>query len=76
MADRGGWFARFLAADTRDIGCDETRAVLHVYVDTVMAAVDAPAHYPGVSAHLAACDSCAEDMRGLLAAVHDDDLRT
>lgn len=72
-----GWwerFERFLAADPRDVGCDEAMAVLHVYVELLADGVDAAEHYPGLASHLAACGSCAEDARGLLAAVQDDDL--
>ncbi|HEU4792783.1 MAG TPA: hypothetical protein VFS96_03910 [Nitrolancea sp.] len=68
------WVERFLAADSRDVGCDEALAVLHVYVELLAAGVDAAEHHPGMAAHLAACESCAEDARGLLAAVQDDDL--
>ena len=60
---------RFLRADPRDVGCDETMAVLHVYVDLVVTGVDAEERYPGVAAHLLACGPCDEDLTGLLAAV-------
>jgi hypothetical protein len=61
--------ARFLQTDPRDVGCDEARAVLHVYVDLMAAGEDAAARYPGVAAHLLACDPCEEDFTGLLLAV-------
>lgn len=67
------WFERFLSVDPRDVGCDEAMAVLHVYVEIVAAGVDASDHFPGVAAHLAGCESCAEDARGLLLAVQHDD---
>jgi hypothetical protein len=47
---------------------------MHVYVDLCVAGVDPEQRYPGLTAHLAACESCAEDVRGLLAAVLDGDL--
>ncbi|RZT07616.1 hypothetical protein EV649_8032 [Kribbella sp. VKM Ac-2569] len=64
---------RFLATDPRDVGCDEAMAVMHLYAELLAAGVDAAQHYPGVAAHLAACEACAEDMDGLLAAVQDDE---
>ena len=60
---------RFLRTDPRDVGCDEARAVLHVYVDLVANGEDAAWRYPGVAAHLAACGPCGEDFTGLLTAV-------
>jgi hypothetical protein len=71
-----GWretLDRFLAADPRDVGCDEVMAVLHLYAELQAAGVDPAEQYPGVAAHLAGCEACAEDARGLLAAVQDDD---
>jgi len=69
------WVERFLAADPRDAGCDEAVAVMHVYADLLAAGADPEERYPGVTAHLVACESCAEDVRGLLAAVLDGDLQ-
>jgi hypothetical protein len=72
-----GWWRsleRLLAADPRDVGCDGAIAVLHVYVELLAARIDAAEQFPGVATHLAACASCAEDTRGLLAAVEDDEL--
>jgi hypothetical protein len=63
---------RFLRTDPRDVGCDEAMAVLHIYVDLIVAGEDAGGRYPGVAAHLAACGPCAEDFSGLLAAVASD----
>lgn len=68
------WVNRFLAADPRDVGCDEAVAVMHEYTDLLAAGIDPEERYPGVTAHLAACESCKEDVRGLLAAVLDGDL--
>lgn len=65
---------RFLATDPRDVGCDEAMAVMHLYAELLAAGVDAAEQYPGVAAHLAACDACAEDVDGLLAAVRDAEL--
>lgn len=67
---------RFLATDPRDVGCDETMAVLHLYVELLADGVDAADHYPGLAAHLAACGPCGEDADGLLAAVQKDDPRS
>jgi hypothetical protein len=65
---------RFLATDPSDVGCDEAMAALHLYAELLAADVDAAEHYPGLAAHLVACEACAEDADGLLAAVQDDDL--
>ena len=63
---------RFLRTDPRDVGCDEATAVLHIYVDLVVAGGNPAERYPGVAAHLAACGPCAGDFTGLLAAVAGD----
>ena len=71
MSDRER-LERFLRTDPRDVGCDEATAVLHIYVDLIVAGEDPAGRYPGVAAHLAACGPCAEDLTGLLAAVASD----
>lgn len=67
-----GWseLERFLQTDPRDVGCDQALAMLHVYVDLVLADDTgiAAARYPGIAAHLLACGPCAEDYHGLLTA--------
>lgn len=65
---------RFLATDPRDVGCDEAMAVMHLYAELLAAGVDAAEQYPGVAAHLAGCEACAEDVDGLLAAVREAEL--
>jgi hypothetical protein len=57
---------RFLATDPLDVGCAETMDLLHVYVELVLAGVEQ--RYPGVAAHLRACDPCSTDFDGLLPA--------
>jgi hypothetical protein len=74
LSETPDWIERFLAADPRDVGCDEVMAVLHIYVDLQATGLDPEERYPGVAAHLAACDACAEDVRGLLEAVSDEGL--
>jgi hypothetical protein len=69
MTDHRELLNRVLTTDPADIGCDEAMAALHVYVDLVAEDRDAASRYPGVAAHLAACGPCAEDFKGLLAAV-------
>ena len=67
---------RFLRTDPRDVGCEQALAVLHLYVDLILAEIDDPtgsgstAHerYPGVTAHLLACGPCHDDYQGLLLA--------
>jgi hypothetical protein len=68
-----GWPAldRFLRTDPQDVGCAEASAVLHLYVELVLAGGDPAERYPGVVAHLSACGPCSEDHEGLLAAVRD-----
>jgi len=65
-------FEAFLETDPRDIGCDEAMGIMHVYVDLLAAGGDPMRDYPGMAAHLASCEPCAEDVRGLLAAVEDE----
>ena len=68
-----GWQAldEFLRTDPRDVGCEQAREVLDIYVDVVTAdgAETAEGRFPGVAAHLRACGPCGEDFGGLLAAV-------
>ncbi|MEV6267042.1 hypothetical protein AB0L64_07750 [Kribbella sp. NPDC051936] len=71
-----GWregIERFLATDPGDIGCDESRAALHLYAEFLAAGVDVAERCPGLASHLAACRACAEDADGLLAAVQNHD---
>jgi hypothetical protein len=63
---------RFLTTDPRDVGCEQAMAVLHVYVEAVIAGTDVAVRFPGVLAHLRACGPCAEDFHGLLAVVRAD----
>jgi hypothetical protein len=70
MSDPGR-LERFLRTDPRDVGCDEAMAVLHIYVDVMVAGGDPAGRYPGVAVHLRACGPCGEDFAGLLAAVAD-----
>lgn len=60
---------RFLRTDSRDVGCEEATAILHIYADLTVEGGDAAERYPGVAAHLLACGPCGEDFAGLLAAV-------
>ena len=62
---------RFLATDPRDVGCEQALAVLHVYVDLVLAGARPERQHPGVAAHLSACGPCNEDFEGLLRAARD-----
>jgi hypothetical protein len=59
----------FLQTDPGDVGCDETMQVMHVYAEMVLAGEDPERRYPGVTAHLRACDPCEQDLEGLLAAL-------
>ena len=66
---------RFLATDPRDVGCEQARAVLHVYVELVLAGARPERQHPGVAAHLSACGPCNEDFEGLLLAARDMEAR-
>ena len=56
---------RFLAADPRDVGCEQALQILDVYVEMVLE--DAPGlaarRFPGVAVHLAACDRATKTSR-------------
>lgn len=58
-----------LRTDPADVGCGAFFELLDQYVELVVAGEDPERHLPGVTAHLEACGPCAEDYRGLLAAV-------
>lgn len=60
---------RFLQTDERDVGCQKTMELLHVYVELVVAGEDPERTYPGVTEHLRNCGPCIDDFDGLLAAV-------
>ena len=62
---------RFLATDPRDVGCEQALAVLHVYVELVLAGARPERDHPGVAAHLSACGPCNEDFEGLLLAARN-----
>ena len=61
---------RFLAADPRDVGCEQALEILHVYVEMVLE--DAPAWrltaIPASPRTWLRADPCDEDFQGLLAA--------
>lgn len=66
----------FLRTDPRDVGCAQAVAMLHVYIDLVLAerrgdplSGSAQRHFPSVAVHLRACGPCGDDFDGLLAAV-------
>jgi hypothetical protein len=62
-----------LRTDPADVGCGHFFELLDEYVEIVLAGGDPEEHLPGVTAHLEACNPCAEDYRGLLAAVSGQD---
>ena len=57
---------RFLTTDPDDVGCAETMRLLHVYAEIVFAGGDPEREHPGITAHLRACEPCAQDLEGLL----------
>lgn len=61
---------RFLNTDPRDAGCGLTMAQLHVYAELVLHDADeARRRHPDIAAHIDACEPCAEDLAGVLAAL-------
>jgi hypothetical protein len=60
---------KFLSTDPVDAGCAETFRLLDRYVEREVARGDARLAFPQLAAHLNVCGPCAEDVRGLLAAV-------
>ena len=72
-----GWaeLERFLQVDPRDVACEQALHVMHIYVELLLddtTGAEAARRFPGVAAHLLACDPCAEDFDGLLLAVQAD----
>lgn len=63
---------RFLDTDPRDSGCEEAMELLHVYAELLARDEDAARLHPRVAAHLRVCGPCAEDLRGLLAAIREE----
>ena len=59
---------RLLRTDPHDAGCEETIELLHAYAELVLAGADPERSYPGIAAHLRACDPCGQDLEGLLLA--------
>jgi hypothetical protein len=49
----------FLRTDPHDVGCGQAMAMLHIYADLVVADEPAEQRYPGIAAHLHACDRAA-----------------
>ena len=60
---------QFVTVDPRDVGCEQTMALLDVYVDMIVSGTDPRVSLPGVATHLRACLPCTTDFDGLLAAV-------
>lgn len=58
-----------LTTDPKDVGCEATWLGIDQYAEIVLAGGDPEAQLPGITAHLASCDPCAEDYRGLQAAM-------
>ena len=63
---------RFLRTEPDDPGCDETRRLLHVYVEEMLRGSRPDLQHPGIAAHLLDCSPCADELEGLLAAVGAD----
>ena len=65
-----------LRSDPADAGCEQTWQLIDVYAEIALGGGSPEDQYPGITAHLDSCDPCAEDYRGLLAAVrHSVDRR-
>jgi hypothetical protein len=63
---------RFLRTNPDDAGCDETRRLMHVYAEAILAGEDPELQHPGIAAHLRDCPPCGDELEGLIAAVLDD----
>jgi hypothetical protein len=63
---------RFLRTEPNDAGCDETRRLLHVYVEELLRGGQPGVQHPDIAAHLRDCSPCADELEGLLAAVSAD----
>ncbi len=60
---------RFLRIAPDDPGCDETRRLMHVYVEELLEGRDPELQYPGIAAHVRDCHPCAQELDGLAAAI-------
>ncbi len=63
---------RLLRVDPADVGCDRAMVALAAYAELLEQGADVDTRAPGVAAHLRACGPCAQDLTGLLAALHAD----
>jgi hypothetical protein len=64
----------FLWTDPLDSGCEQAMDALHVYAElTISDPEEVRRRYPGITAHLRACEPCADDLAGLLAAIDRDE---
>ena len=61
--------AAFLHTEPDDAGCGKTMSLMHVYVELILAGLDAARRYPDVATHLKGCEGCRGDFEGLLAAL-------
>jgi hypothetical protein len=68
-ADHWARLDAFLQTDPRDAGCDATMDALDVYAELLVAGYDPAERFPGIHAHLMACDPCGQALEGLLAAL-------
>jgi hypothetical protein len=59
----------FLATNQIDSGCARALELLDVYADRIAAGEDPEERFPDIAVHLAGCQPCAEDLKGLLAAI-------
>jgi hypothetical protein len=71
MADKTGdsWLRALLGPEGPELTCDECFEKLDHYVELELAGADADAAIPGMTAHFAGCQACAEDHATLLAFV-------
>jgi anti-sigma factor RsiW len=69
MSEESTRLDRFLATDPRDVGCAAAMQMLSVFCDLATSGRSPEERFPGVAAHLEACEPCGEDFAGLLAAL-------
>lgn len=67
-------FGRLLGPDEPELSCEECFEHLDRHVDAELraGAEEADAEVPGMRAHLAGCQACAEEHESLLALLRDD----
>ena len=69
-----GWaeLDRLLITNPQDSGCAHAMELLDVYADLIDYDAAAARFHPDIAAHLTQCGPCAQDLAGLLNAIHNN----